>query len=60
MIPLTTLKEITPVASLNMDSPSIIIFSLWGIGNFLKIAPTATGSVAARMIPKSKASINGI
>jgi hypothetical protein len=28
IIPLTTLKEITPVASLNRDSPSIIKFSL--------------------------------
>jgi len=60
IIPLTTLKEITPVASLNNDSPSMIIFNLRGIGNFLNITPTATGSVAARIVPRSKASINGM
>jgi len=38
----------------------MIIFNLCEIGNFLNITPTATGSVAANIVPKSKASINGI
>jgi hypothetical protein len=37
IIPLTTLKEITPVASLNNDSPSMIVFSLCGNGNILNM-----------------------
>jgi hypothetical protein len=49
IIPLITLKEIIPVASLNKDSPSIIIFNLRGIGNFLNMTPTATGSVEAKI-----------
>ena len=52
IIPFITLKEITPVASLNSDSPSIIRFSLLGIGNLLKIAATAAASVAASIEPK--------
>ena len=60
IIPLTTLKEITPVASLNKDSPSIIIFNLCGIGNFLHMTLMATGLVGEKIAPRSKASINGI
>lgn len=60
IIPLITLKEITPVASLNKDSLSIITFNLCGIGKFLNMTPTATGSVEAKIAPRSKASINGI
>jgi hypothetical protein len=52
IIPFITLKEITPVASLKSDSPSIIRFSLFGIGNLLKIAATAAASVAASNEPK--------
>jgi hypothetical protein len=52
IIPFITLKEITPVASLKSDSPSIIRFSLFGIGNLLKIAATAAASVAASIEPK--------
>jgi hypothetical protein len=59
IIPFITLKEITPVASLNNDSPSIIKLSLWGIGNLLNIAATAAESVAATIDPKSNPLIIG-
>ncbi len=45
------LTEITHVPSLKRDSPSIIAFRRSGIGNRLNIAPTATGSVAAKIAP---------
>ena len=46
------LTEITHVSSLKRDSPSIITFRRSGIGNRLKIASTATGSVAAKIAPR--------
>ena len=53
------LTEITHVPSLKSDSPSIITVRRCGIGNRLKIAPTATGSVAAKIAPNKSASNNG-
>jgi ribosomal protein L11 len=54
-IPDITLKEIKEVASFKRDSHSISTLSLYGMGNFLKIVDTATGSVDATIAPKSNA-----
>ena len=54
MMLLMTLNDITPVASLNRDSPSISVLRRCGIGNLAKIAPTATGSVSGKIAQKAR------
>ena len=54
------LKEMIPVASLKSDSPSTITFRRPGIENLLNREDIATGSVAAKIVPNSKACIMGI
>jgi hypothetical protein len=58
IIPVITLKDTRLVASLKIDSPSIIKFNLLGTVNLLKIEATATASVDAMIDPKSSPSMN--
>jgi hypothetical protein len=58
IIPVITLKDTRLVASLKIDSPSIIKFNLLGTVNLLKTEATATASVDAMIDPKSSPSIN--
>lgn len=59
-MPSITIKNATAVPSLKRLSPSKIIVSRRGAQSFLKIANTATGSVAEIRDPKSKHTKNGI
>ena len=53
-MPSRVTKRISPTASLNIDSPEIIVFNFEGIFDFFRMAPTAMGSVGEITAPNTK------